>query len=285
VARCAAVRQAIFAQGAILRNVDISCDIRRRYFESVITPVAMWGSELWAHDEQKCKKVEKALGPGLRMVLNVPARANITALQWELGLVPIRVKVALRRLRLLQKWKRVAHTGVWARRIHLSSASFSNKTLSWHRATVNLVKKTLGVRDENLSRPTVLTSYNGRDLASPAALRYYRKKLSASKSVAMRNFVALHEQDRELALAPHLSISAIDHMARTETMLRTGALLLNDRVASSLPSGLRSVSRVPVARSRPMNTSSGSARVSSRSVLPGCLLGTSYQYRGSYLIP
>jgi len=160
VARCAAVRQAIFAQGAILRNVDISCDIRRRYFESVITPVAMWGSELWAHDEQKCKKVEKALGPGLRMVLNVPARANITALQWELGLVPIRVKVALRRLRLLQKWKRVAHTGVWARRIHLSSASFSNKTLSWHRATVSLLKKTLNVRDENLSRPTVLTSFH-----------------------------------------------------------------------------------------------------------------------------
>jgi hypothetical protein len=234
-ARCTAVRHAIFAQGAILRNLDISCEIRRRFFESVIAPVSLWGSELWAHDERKCKQVEKALGPALRMLLNVPARANRTALQWELGLVPLRVEVALRRLRLLQKWKRIAHTGLWARRIHLSSVVFSNKTLSWHRATVDLAKKVLKVIDENLSRPTILTSINGRDLSSEAALRHYRKKLTAKKSVVMCDFVALHEYEIELSPAPHLLVRSLDKMARTETMLRTGALLLNDRVSKFAP--------------------------------------------------
>ena len=100
-ARCAAVRHSIFAQGPILRNNAITVDLRRHFFDSVVTPVALWGCELWAHDEAKCNKVERALGPGLRMLLNMPARTNVTALLWELGTPPLRVKVAARRLRLL----------------------------------------------------------------------------------------------------------------------------------------------------------------------------------------
>ena len=125
--------------------------------------------------------------------------------------------------------------GVWARRIHLSSAAFPESTLSWHRATVSLVKKWLYLEDVNLSRATVLTHHNGRELASTAALRYFREKLAAKKSVVMKNLVELHEHDTELAPAPHLLLLSATREARTETLLRTGALLLNDRVSKFAP--------------------------------------------------
>lgn len=225
-ARIEATRKAIFANGGVLRNRDLSVFIRYRYFEAVIMPVALYGSELWANDLSVCQKVEKTIALALRMIVAATPSVSRVAVGWELGYAPFHLRVASRRSRLLLKWTRLntmsTPSALWAKRIFDSRTS-SGKSWSWFRRTQHMAKKWLSVRGATLV-------VDAKEALSAASLVFYRGWAQEKDHVVYRQRLAgLHESDTNLSLAPYLRVPG--SKARTLLKIRTGALWLNDRVS------------------------------------------------------
>jgi hypothetical protein len=238
-ARTTATRSAIFAKSQILRNTNIAVDIRRRYMEATVIPVALWGSELWAGDRKVCARVDKCLAPAYRMILQVPTSVARTALAWELGLSPTHLRVAAKRTRLYLKWRGVDPTpdksNQWPRRLMQAAAKSSSHHWSWFRRT-ELMATWLGITKPHLAilqggKPAVdfLSKLN------TSSLGFYRAWASTGKSDNRKLAQELHKDDTSLDLAQYLRYSVKNRSVRVLTLLRTGGLMLNDRVHKIAP--------------------------------------------------
>jgi len=237
--RLDAVRKAIFANSKILHNGDISFDIRLKFFEAVIMPKAMWGSELWADTLSVCKKMEKVLGTALRMITFVPPRASKVALGFELGYIPFHIRVAARRLRILQKWKAINPTeeksGVWAHRILASNDNLSGKSWSWIRQTKHKAIFWLKASGNGLDTSKVKTSLNEHTLQVSASLVYYRDWCNAKKTGARELLLLLHKHDKIIAPASYLKAPKASKCARALILARIGALMFNRQARKFVP--------------------------------------------------
>lgn len=226
-ARIEATRKAVFACGKVLRNRDLSVYIRYRYFEAVVMPSALYGSELWANELIVCEKLEKMIAIGLRMIVGAQPSTSRVALGWEMGYVPFHIRVASRRMRLFQKWEKLdaslTTSAVWAKRIFDSRQTIKGRAWSWFRRTKHMVKKWLFVANAS-------TAGDSKSVATSAALSWYRGWAREDNQVSARQLIAeLHKDDTDLSLAPYLRVAGSN--ARILMKIRTGALWLNDRVS------------------------------------------------------
>jgi len=237
--RLEATRKAIFAKSAVLRNGDIDYDVRRRYFDATIMSVALWGAELWASDRKQCARMERCLAPALRMILQLPGKAARSAMAWELGIVPICLRVAARRTRLYLKWKQedssIDKSNRLPRRLLASEKAVQTHQWSWFRHT-RLMATWIGIPEDHLvirqgGNSPVDIGARMRD----SSLEFYRKWAS-SKPAATRILLGkLHEEEQGLFLAEYLRYSTNGRATRVLTMVRLGALYLNDRVHKFAP--------------------------------------------------
>lgn len=237
-ARLDATRKVIFVKSRILRNADLAVDLRRRYFETVVTPVALWGSELWGNDKKVCARVDRELGTALRMILGMSASASRRALAWELGVAPVHLRVAARRVRLYLKWKHVAPTkgtsSMWARRL-LQSSKQPGKHWSWFRRTT-FMASWLGIEENRLA-----ILQNGKTVVdlqkalAEASLGYFREWANAKQTGPRKLLSALHQDDMSLVMAPYLRYAVNARSIRALALMRTGAMFLNDRVHKFAP--------------------------------------------------
>lgn len=235
-ARVKAVNRTVHAHSRVLRNSGISLAIRRLYYESVVVSAGLYGSELWAHDLVECGRLDQALKPGLCMLLGGAGQAKVDALNWELGLPPAHIRAVTMRLRLLLKWKKNELCSKWARRVHLSSANLTGPSHSWHRQTIETSHRWLGLSDVNLRRPTVRCDLDLSKLISDCSLRHFRKiSAGQSSSKTFKSLTKLHAEDTILSIAPYLTAGASTQKSRVMTMLRTGAIFLNNRVSKFTP--------------------------------------------------
>ncbi len=112
------MRKVIFTQSRILNNRDLSPELRYRFFDAVVMSSALYGSELWAESIDGCKALEATIANGLRMIIGTPPRASRFAVGLELGYTPVHLRAAVRRLRIMEKWKaidpKIESSGFWA---------------------------------------------------------------------------------------------------------------------------------------------------------------------------
>lgn len=231
-ARVEIVRKAIFSQSKILNNRDLSPELRFRFFEAVIMSTAMYGSEMWVTDLASCKSLEAALAVGLRYITGAPKRASRVALGFELGYVPVHLRALVRQLRLLEKWKTIdpsrEWSGLWASRL-FRSAPPSGSARSWFQKTASKAVKWLHmpVTVGDLLMPGRPFSADPRSLLMSATIKWYHHSLRG-ECEAHERLLSLHTEERPV-LAPYLKVRGC--RSRVLTMIRTGSLLLNDRVS------------------------------------------------------
>lgn len=233
-ARADVVRRAIFAHSKVLRNRSLSTEIRYRYFDTVIMPAALWGSEFWGSEERLCDVMEARLAIATRMVCGAPPRASRGAVGWELGYAPVFLRAAVRRLRMLQKLKEIdlekTPSGLWPHRVLLAR---STKQWGWLRKTCSLAKSQLraAVPGEALAGNLRTFSIDLKETLSAASVGWYRKWAKQDKLAKSRALLAdIHSSDKGLALAPYLK-----HRGTLSNVLlqsRVGALMLNHRVST-----------------------------------------------------
>ncbi len=234
-ARLDAVRRTIFAKAKVFRNGDLSHDVRLKFFEAVVMPKALWGSELWADKFPDCNRMTKAVGQALRMICFVPPRVSLKALSFELGLTPFTVRVALRRLRILQKWKAARYTeqssALWARRLLISRDNLSGKSWDWLRKTKDFVVRRLGADGIGLDRSAVMSDLDLDSLRNSASLRFYREWCSASLTKSRTLLASIHENDTELKMSNYLRAHKSSKSMRALLMARCGGLMFQDRIS------------------------------------------------------
>ena len=237
-ARLDAVRRTIFAKSKVFRNGDLSIDLRLKYFEAVVMPKALWGSELWADQAKDCNSMTAMVGQAVRMICFVPPRVSLRALGLELGLVPFTVQVALRRLRILLKWKQSRTTeeysALWARRILISHDNRKGKSWGWIRKTKSFTKKRLGVAASEvngLDRSSVMSNLDPSIIRDSAALRFYKKWCDESDAQSRTVLNWIHEHDTELKMSNFLRASISSKSMRVLLMARCGGLIFQDRIS------------------------------------------------------
>jgi hypothetical protein len=231
-ARAEVVRRAIFSQSKILQNRNLSCELRFRFFEAVIMPVALWGSEFWGGQKNLCGKLETVLATGLRMVSGAPPRASREAIWWELGYAPLFLRAATRRLRLFNKLRsidlRKTPSGRWARQAVMAKVT---KQWGWVRRTIHLANHELkaAVSSNTLAGNGYSDSTDYKSLLSSASLLWFRRWAKRNGSTGTL-LLGLHASDKYLATADYLKHRGV--ITRIMLMCRTNSLMLNYRVSS-----------------------------------------------------
>lgn len=243
--RAEALRKAIFSKARILRNRELSPDVRLRYVESVILPTALWGSEFWLSDKRAAISAEGTLGAALRMVFGLGGKASRVALAWEAGLVPLHMLAAKARVRLLLKWSGLDLTqvpsGIWVARLLSSIRAFKSKTWTWVKMTVN-AGKWIGLDLKNvLVRGRIDPIGDLRECSRLAALQYYRawaqsRPVRDREPSSLRALVlSLHVSDSTLRRAEYLRAPGASVGSCVLAGLRTGSLFFNDRISKFAP--------------------------------------------------
>ena len=231
-ARASAVRKSIFSQYKILCNRELSPELRFRFFEAVVVSTALYGSELWGESIASCKSVEAALAVGLRLILGVGKKASREAIGLELGYKPVHLRAAARQLRLLLKWREIdpvkESSGLWASRLFRSTPS-TEKTHDWFKKVSTKAVNWLNVpvAKSDLVTPGPAFSVDCHGLLAIATLMFYRKELKG-ESEAHELLLSLHTEERP-TIASYLRFRGTRN--RVLSMIRTGSLLLNDRVS------------------------------------------------------
>ena len=147
---------------------------------------------------------------------------------------PVHLRAAVRRLRILQKWKaidpKVESSGTWASKL-VNAAPSMGKAWTWFRKTAFMASKWLrvGLTMSELIDPKVKTfSFDSKQLLAKATLGYFRNNLPQDANKAFETLLAIHGAEVRPSIAPYLRMRG--SRGRVFAMIRTGALLLNDRV-------------------------------------------------------
>jgi len=197
-------------------------------------PCALWGSELWGEGFASCKVLEATLAVGLRMIAGAPPRTSRVALGWELGYIPVHLRAAARRLRILEKWRVIdpqkEPSGLWQSRIFRLPEK--GRHWSWTRKTAVMAVNSLNVvaTAKALRLPGKSFSFDMKLLLAAATLVYYRKWARSGSSKINNLLDLIHDAEVQPTLAPYLRLRG--PRGRVLLMIRTGSLLLNDRVSS-----------------------------------------------------
>lgn len=225
----------------VLRNPHIPPAVRRGVVLTYIVPAVSYGIGLWGQNQPLCAKVETALAPAWRMTLWASKAVRCEALQWELGVPPLRLLAIKEASRLLMKWLNpgvdVAQSSlVWPRRL-FSSRQFSQ--WGWCSRTVKAAQKDLGYPKDAVTRDgRGLSRREQRDKFGRAALSWYRQFFRGLGSSASRLILELHEEDGALEPQPYVHSTKGGFGVAVLLKLRTGAMRLNNVVhkfANRLP--------------------------------------------------
>ena len=86
-------RKAHFGIQKQCRNIgDIPSHCKLNLYESLVQPILTYGSEVWGHDTNSTKTVDKAFHRYLRYVLRVKMGTSIAMIEGECGLMPPSIK-------------------------------------------------------------------------------------------------------------------------------------------------------------------------------------------------
>ena len=177
----------------------------------------------------------RTVGQAVRLIGFVPPRVSLKALGQELGLVPFTVQVALRRLRILLKWKSIRYTdqssGLWSRRILISRDNLSGKSWDWIRKTKDFAKRRLGCVATGLDRSAIMSDLDINLLRDSASLRFYRGWCGASTTGSRDLQSLIHENDSELKMSNFLRARISPLKMRVLLMARCGGLMFQDRIS------------------------------------------------------
>ena len=86
----------------LLQNVYLYVNEKIKLFDSLVSSVLNYASEVWGYDD--CKDIEIVHNKFCRYLLGVKKSTNIAAMYGELGTMPVRV---VRKLRMLKYWIRI----------------------------------------------------------------------------------------------------------------------------------------------------------------------------------
>ena len=87
---------------AILLHINLNVNEKIKLFDSLVSSVLNYASEVWGYDD--CKDIEIVHNKFCRYLLGVKKSRNIAAMYGELGRMPLRV---VRKLRMLKYWIRI----------------------------------------------------------------------------------------------------------------------------------------------------------------------------------
>jgi hypothetical protein len=233
-ARTEIVRKVIFTQTKILNNRDLSPELRYRFFEAVVMSSALYGAEVWAESIDGLKPLEATLANGLRMIIGTPPRASRFAVGLELGYAPVHLRAAVRRLRILEKWKaidpKIETSGMWASLLVNATPSMG-KAWTWFRRTGTMASRWLRVgltMSELIDPKAAPFPVDSKQLLAKPTREWYRSTLPQEANKAFETLLAVHEAEVSPTIAPYLRMRG--PRGRVFAMIRTGSLLLNDRV-------------------------------------------------------
>jgi hypothetical protein len=234
-ARTEIVRKVIFTQSKILNNRDLSPELRYRFFDAVVMSSALYGSELWAENINGCKTLEATLASGLRMIIGTPPRASRFAIGLELGYVPVHLRAAVRRLRIMEKWKAIKPltetSGKWASLLVNAKKPKGKKAWSWFRRSAFMASKWLrvGLTTSELIDPKVKTfPIDSKQLLAKPTHAWFRSTMPQNANKVNETLLAIHGTEVCPTMAPYLRMRG--PRGRVFAMIRTGSLLLNDKV-------------------------------------------------------
>ena len=102
--RCQVTRKALYAKERFLRSPAIPVTVRLHVLKTCVFPVALYGSELWVEGVRRgCEKLSSLIAHGLRWILCANNLVAKTYLEWELGVIPLRILAMRRSVRLFVK--------------------------------------------------------------------------------------------------------------------------------------------------------------------------------------
>lgn len=155
--RITATRKALFAKERVLRCSTIPASLRVRVLNACVVPVALWGSPLWfaspftsRNGEQGAERLRGLIATGLRWILGANSKVAKSAIEWELGVIPLPILAMRDRVRLYTKMITRGIKGegtkdfsaMWSRHlICFPGPTLGSGHVSWRERSFRLAKK------------------------------------------------------------------------------------------------------------------------------------------------
>lgn len=100
-ARLKATNAVVQSLRGLLTQSSLRTSIRCHLLRATVYPVALYGAGLWYENQNSIRKLQSVVGIGQRMIVGAGCRTARTAIEWELGLIPLRIQAQASRARLL----------------------------------------------------------------------------------------------------------------------------------------------------------------------------------------
>jgi hypothetical protein len=164
----------------------------------------------WPATPQWVKTLEATIASGLRMIIGTPPRASRFAVGLELGYTPVHLRAAVRRLRIMEKWKAIKalseSSGKWASL--LVNARPTGKASTWFQRTARMASKWLqvGLTMSELLDPKAKTfPIDSKQLLAKPTQEWYRSTLPQKANKFNETLLAFHgtEVSPTTALSPN----------------------------------------------------------------------------------